>query len=223
VKLQTVKITFRLVVAVTCLSCTGPEAKLTRVQRSLLKMLGEEPVFMLIEGRDTIRLPLPKNDAYVASLQKNAAVLAAEAKSISPNRLDEAQRNRLEQLLPVLDSLAADSGLGIAADAFSVNDLLKHFSVPDKGIRHPALLTRLVEQLPAYYAQVQNDWPHQPTLKGAVQKSLYAGADALDQLDAIELQLPNMSVGYQERLRKAIPDARRAIKDHLGWCLCLQL
>ncbi|MFZ4634652.1 MAG: hypothetical protein ACOYNO_10640 [Saprospiraceae bacterium] len=186
-------------------------------------MLGEEPVFMLIEGRDTIRLPLPKNDAYVASLQKNAAVLADEAKSIPLNRLDEAQRNRLAQLLPVLDSLAqTDPVLGVAADAFSVNELLRHFSGSDKGVRHPALLTRLVEQLPAYYTQVQNDWPHQPILKGAVQKLLYAGTDALDQLDAIEMQLPNMSVGYQERLRKAIPDARRAIKDHLGWCLCLQ-
>ena len=212
-----------MVIAVTCLSCTGPAAKLTRIQRSLLKMLGEEPVFMLIEGRDTIRLPLPKNDAYVASLQKNAAVLAAEAKSISPSRLDDAQRNRLAQLLPVLDSLAqTDPVMGVAIDAFSVNELLRHFSGSDKGVRHPALLTRLIEQLPAYYAQVQNDWPHQPTLKGTVQKSLNAGTDALDQLDTIDLQLQKLSIGYQERLRKAIPDARRAIKDHLGWCLCVQ-
>lgn len=185
-------------------------------------MLGEEPVFMLIEGRDTIRMPLPRNDAYTAALQKNAALLAAEAKSISPNSLDQTQRTRLEQLLPVLDSIAADPGPGVAADAFSVHELLKHFSVPDKGIRHPALLTRLIEQLPAYYDQIHHDWPRQPTLKNTVQKSLSPGSDALDQLDAIEVQLHNLSIGYQERLRKALPDARRAIEDHLGWCLSLQ-
>ncbi|MDX2134719.1 MAG: hypothetical protein SFV52_08030 [Saprospiraceae bacterium] len=200
------------------MGCYSPQARVTRLERALLALLASKPAFTIKAGKDTIQLPLPADHAFVQRLKTAALRWGKQARKIPAGELMPGQQDRLSRLQAVLDSLARpDHVPAHTPENYMVHDVLGQMLSPDKGIRHPELLTTVVENLPGYFEQVTRQQPTGATGMRAFSLTLEAAKKALSLLDAVEHRLPELSIGYRERLRKALAPARWAIKDYVAW------
>ncbi len=200
------------------MGCHSPQARLTRLERALLAMLASKPAFTITAGRDTVQFPLPFDRAFTQRLQTAAARWGEQARKIPAGELEPDQQNRLSRLQAALDSLARPDRMpAYTPEYYVVHEVLGQLMSPDKGIRYPELLTHVVENLPGYYDQVTRQRPTGTTDMRAFSQTLEAAKKALSLLDVVESRLPELSIGYRERLRKALSPARWAIKDYVAW------
>lgn len=211
-----------LIARISCIliivSCTGPAQELLRVQRALLQALSDRPFFLVAEGRDTLHLPLPpsaawRNDLLARAAAWRNALSAIDTQALSPARM--AEYRRLNAVLEVLP--ARERAFALQDTYCGMDSLLSHFLSPEKGIRHPGLLVRLVEIMPEYLSAVREGLPDTIRASAAYAGCLDSGIRSVGILNEAYAARERLPVGYSARLEKAAPQATLAIKDHLAY------
>jgi hypothetical protein len=198
-------------------SCQSADSRFRRLSRQFMAERPQPELFRLVDGADTLALPLPPSDSVLARTAMVVDDFRKRLEAVEEQALGEENRAALLYFRRALDSLALHPGR-TASDPgqYTLDELLVHFIGRVGGVRNPGLLTQLVENVPAYYASVEGRWiePDTSEAETAVSRSLRV----LEQLKELEEKLPAYSVGYRERLQKALPSARYAVKDFIGLC-----
>lgn len=198
-------------------ACSSPEQRFHRLQRDFLREFSRPSTFWVVAGVDTLALPLPPSGADLARVKTAAATFQKRCKKLAANELPAAEQARFTAFQAMLDSLSQPEKHPWPDPArFCVDEVLRHFPADGGKIRHPELLAALLEQLPVYYATVQENWPGCDPIRGAA--AAHHSASALEQLDRIEALLPGLPADYRARLAVAAPPARWAIKDFIALC-----
>ncbi len=202
-------------------ACESPSGQLVGLQRKFMRRLPPPDRWLIVEAGDTLALPLPPSAKTADQTRQTVAYFQEKIKKINPEGLDESGRQKLADFQKALDVVAQQWSNGAAPcrpEQFVVDELLLHFISDGPKVRHPALLVELAERLPAYVDTLRARSP-QFEPQGAP-KAVAATVRALDLLDQAgeDIFLEKLSIGYAERLRKALPSARRALKDFIGMC-----
>jgi hypothetical protein len=188
------------------------------VQRALIQALSERPFFLVAEGRDTLHLPLPPSAAWRTELADRAAAWRASLAVIDTQALRPDRRAEWRRLASVLEALPARERVFTMQDTYcGMDSLLSHFFSPEKGVRHPGLLVRLVEVLPDYLSAVRDGLPDTIRTSSGYSDCVGSGIRAVGILNEVFTAREQLSIGYRERLELAAPQAIPAIKDHLAY------
>lgn len=196
-------------------SCTFSSREWQQLQRDFLDRYPHADAFLVPTEHDTLKLPLPPDPAKAEHWPVHAEALRRRAYALDSTRLTESEKAQWKQLKAALDAESRRTNAGNDTLPYLLDDLLRHFVGRDQVVRHPALLTALVEQMPAYYAQVQQRL--QTPDPWADTTHFERAAAMVEQLQQLENNLPHYSIGYRERLQRALPKARAALKDYFGW------
>lgn len=192
-----------------------------RLQNDFVEQIPQQGVFEVVVEQDTLQLPLPAPSLSPAALKTLFSGLQQQAGAIDTLSLDAGERLQLSALRRTLDSLQAQVARYDVLRAnpvdFCVEGLLQHFSGDDGVIRHPGLLVQVAEQIPAYYQEVLRRGFRPDSRR--IPEALEASQGALDALDTLETHRARLSVGYRARFNKALPAARRAVKDYIAYCM----
>lgn len=190
-------------------SCDDPERRLHRLQRDFFRVFPDS-AFVLVSKKDTVRLGLPPTEEELKRLRAFALKVQPEMERLDPSAFSDRDYRAYERLRGVVDSAAAggftvlfhEPGTGFVP--FYLN----------RGLP-AAVLVSLVDTLPAYYATVQRRWKNLgwSYTYDANQTAL----SALDKLNNLEKEVEKMPAPYRERLLAALPAARRAVKDYIGF------
>lgn len=154
-------------------------------------------------------------------LQQLAHNFRPKLAHIDTSRLDDFEKQEWLDFVRLLDSLEANPYSINRPGKFALTQLLGHFIGRDKAARHPGLLTELIEALPAYYEAVEKRW--QPADSSETAMAIRQAQKTLELLDNLERQLDRYSIGYEERMAKALPAARYGVKDFIALCQSSQL
>ncbi|MEZ4920624.1 MAG: hypothetical protein R2792_16095 [Saprospiraceae bacterium] len=198
-------------------SCNSADTQWNKLKADFVALIPQDSVYLLAEGPDTLHLTLPPNIPQQVNWKTEFEALRSRLGSLDTQAIQSDQRVRWEQMCRILDSLQsrpypAFNQMG----NYCLGNLLLHFTSDRKTIRYPGLMVALVEQMPNYYDAVQQRWS--PANQADIEWAVTDNLTALDQLDKLEAYSDRLSIGYKERLQKALPAARLAIKDFLARC-----
>ncbi len=197
-------------------ACATPEERFLRLQLDFMADRPPAEVFEIIAENDTVRWPLPPSAEYAGALKAFAESYREKARAIDPGQLAPDKQEDLRRFQVALDSICARTERAQCDPAdYTLHAVLSHFA-GSKNLRHPALMVRVVAQIPLYYARVQQRWT--TPAPGAIPRAVEQSQETLDQLEHIERNLPELSAAYREQLQRTIPPARAAVKDFIGLC-----
>jgi hypothetical protein len=199
-------------------SCSTPDRELSKVQRALVQALSDRPFFLVAEGRDTLHLPLPPSSAWRTEIAARTVAWRASLAVIDTQALRPARRAEWRRLASVLEALPARERVFTMQDTYcGMDSLLSHFFSPEKGVRHPGLLVRLVEVLPDYLGAVREGLPDAIRSSPGYTDCVGSGIRSVGILNEVLAARGQLSIGYRERLEQAVPQSILAIKDHLAY------
>lgn len=197
-------------------ACASPEERFIRLQLDFIANRPPPEVFEIQADSDTVRWPLPPSAEYAGALKEFAETYRKRAHSIDAETLTPKTKEDLRQFQVALDSICARFARAQSDPCdYTLHNVLSHFT-GSSGLRHPALMVRVVEQIPHYYARVQQRWTVPAPAR--IPEATHQALATLDHLQHIEENLPGLSVGYRDQLEKTMPPARAAIKDFIGLC-----
>lgn len=198
--------------------CQSPADRLRGLQLEFFRARPQPVAYEIVTEADTLRLPLPPAPGDAEQLRQLADSFARRAAGFEAGKLDAAGQAELGHFRRLLDSLARGSDPLGANDPgrYALDDLLRHFIGRDRAGRHPGMTTVLVECLPAYYHKLETSW--RPIDPAAGIAAAHRAETSLELLTQLESDLAPYSVGYRERLQRALPAARYAVKDFIGLC-----
>lgn len=198
-------------------SCASPEERLTHLQLDFISDRPQGDFFEIISEEDSIRLPLPPNAQYTVTVREFAEKFRKKAYAIDPQAAKPETKEALFQFRTALDSICARQTRDkIDPRAYTLGELLRHFSGDNNVTRHPALMSSVISKIPAYYQQIQERWSAADPL--LLEQAVAQSVAALDHLQVIEQNSKSLSTGFQQQLAQSIPPARIAIKDFIGLC-----
>jgi hypothetical protein len=199
-------------------ACNTTEREALNIRRDFVRHIASPPTFDVATPEDTLHLPLPTTAAYQ---QKCRAVLrdcVQRAAAIEVQALPEAGRADWLQFCKNLEAVAAQWEKPPVFDPTLCipDELLSHFTGGKGKIRYPALLTKLVASMPAYFDSVRQARPvlARPKISAAAER----GAKALEALSQLSGRLDSLSIGYREQLQRSLPAAQYALKDFISFC-----
>ncbi len=197
-------------------ACATPEERFIRLQLDFMADRPQAEIFEIRTDSDTVRWPLPPSAEDAGAMREFADTYRKRAYALNPEELTANTKTDLRRFQVALDSICTRiERARCDASDYTLHNVLSHFT-GSKGPRHPALMARVVEQIPVYYARVQQRWIA-PAPAG-IPQALAQAQTTLDQLEHIEQSLPGLSAAYREQLQQTIPAARAALKDFIGLC-----
>ncbi|MDO8368392.1 MAG: hypothetical protein Q7T20_16445 [Saprospiraceae bacterium] len=184
-------------------SCNTPEARLERLQHNFWEKFAQQDFFEIQLKDEVLHWPLPPASKQPAEQQTLAETLQKEANSIVKEELSPAGQKQLLQIRAVLDDCVANAGAAFFDPSrFVVTGYLEQFS------NHPELPI-LLENIPAYYTQVEQQWQTPDTRY--VSKAVAESQSTLDLLNGL-----GKTAGSDVLARTGA--AQAAIKDFIGLC-----
>jgi hypothetical protein len=210
------RLTVALFFATTWLACQTPADSMHSMQLEFFRARPPAAVFIVTAENDTLQLPLPPPAGQAEALQQLAETFRPRAAAFDTTGLEAAEQAEWRRFQQFLDSLAVGPPPANHPARYALDDLLRHFVGRDRAGRHPGLAVALVEQLPNYYEKVEANWqvPDTSAAAEATRRALIS----LELLDRLAVDATAYSIGYRERIQKALPAARYAIKDFIGLC-----
>ena len=199
-------------------SCSQEPADWRRCKAGFSQLVPADSFFLVVEGVDSLSLPVPPEPVSDMNQWRSDlnALLSAHS-GVDTQSLSEEQQISWVRMGRVLDSLSTGRAASLnRASKYCLDELLFHFLSDNGTIRYPGLMVRLVESIPEYYQLIEKRWSS--LSKPEIQKSTEGTYNALLQLDKLHEQRDKLSIGYRERLEKALPEARFALKDYLARC-----
>ena len=181
-------------------ACNTPEARLERLQHEFWEQFAQHDFFEIKLKNEVLHWPLPPAVTSPSQQKALAESLQNEANAIEINQLSEAGQKQLNQLRAALKDCVERAGNPMFDPTRCVvSESLKQFA------KHPELPV-LLEKIPPYYAQIEQQWqiPDARFVAKAVEES----QNALDLLDELK------SSSEEGRLIQA----RGAVKDFIGLC-----
>jgi hypothetical protein len=199
-------------------ACNTTERETLSIRRDFTRHISAPPTFDVATPEDTLHLPLPPTDAYRQKCLSVIRDCAQRAAAIEVQSLPEAGRAEWQQFCKNLEAVAVQWEKPPVFDPTLCipDELLTHFTGGKGKIRYPALLTKLVAALPAYFDSVRQARPvlARPQIAAAAER----GAKALEALSQLSGRLDSLSIGYREQLQRTIPAAQYALKDFISFC-----
>ncbi|MDO8971769.1 MAG: hypothetical protein Q7U74_13835 [Saprospiraceae bacterium] len=181
-------------------SCNTPEIQLGRLQHSFGEQFAKQDFFEVQFKKEVLLLPLPPNAMQSGELKTSAEALQKVANSIETKALNATQQKQLLQIRAALEDCVTHAGNPLFDPSrCAISAKLQQYS-------EHAELAVLLENIPNYYARVEQSW--QTPDSRFVDKAVTESQIALDLLKKLE----------ENSKKELIGQARAAVKDFIGLC-----
>lgn len=191
-------------------ACMSTEDRLAKLEKTILKVLPRPEYFVVKGDKDTLQLLLPAPGA--GRLAAEYCTVKETVAQMDTAGLTEREKLAVKHYYNLLDSACANPLFFNNPAQYSVAYALKN------ATKQPTLdlYLALLEKIPDYYAQVQQNWhtPEPTRIKTAVNQCV----GVLDELNQAEQEAERWAPEQRNRLYAAIPAARAAVKDFIGLC-----
>ncbi|MBK8555319.1 MAG: hypothetical protein IPL65_05875 [Lewinellaceae bacterium] len=201
--------------------CQSGMSSWKRLQSDFVGAFPEGSEFLVVDSKDTLRLPLPPPP--LADENAAATLLSSfylRAKALDSTQLSQHEFERLKRFRLALLQLQLDVQQETYArcnpEDYAMAGLLQHFLDDEGEVRHPALLVQLLESVPDYYRSVRENW--QAPATDHINLALMEMLQTMESLEQIAHGADALSIGYRERIKKAVPRARTALKEYISLC-----
>lgn len=219
-KIVGIRSVFGMLVFAMATACNTPEQQLADLQRKFTEKCPKprQRMFEVKAGKQTLVLPLPDTPEHRQSVFEFVADIRRQADTIPAEDLQAPLQQRLVQFRHALDVVLAQRRPGdgyFSPEEYALAESAQ-WTDAQAWQQKPALLLALLEQTPAYYAEVERCWapPGHRQAEAALEQAMHT----LEQINTLTGRTELAPAAYRARVEAALPAARMAVKDFIAMC-----